>query len=210
MNLRLHTFDGSNPEAGVSSPYDISDVPQPGAGKVAGEALSVDWDSGALFNAYWVKAASVKYNAYYTDEAPFLALGTGSLPGPSSVSIYGERAKVLSAPDADSDKKAQRVVKAALRDTRNPIPRITFSVAGDSVTNGAARWQGGQTVYINDDARGLNGSGTDAGPWAGSHDEPLQPFRIVRVTTTFVNGKGDRRIEIEAGGRRAHLFGGGN
>ena len=207
---RLWTFDADSMASVLdSAPYSIR-VGSPGAGEVAPEDLVVAWDSSNLWNGYFVRGANAKVSKTYLDSDPFPALSGGSLPGPYSVHLFGRRIGMLSAPDADTDAKVQRFVKAALRDTRNPVPRITFSLSGSSCYDAAGkRWRGGQRVYITSAIHGLAGSGVDAGPWAGSGGSAgylLQPFRIKRVTTRFLSGSGAMRVDVEAGGRRKVLF----
>lgn len=209
---RLWTFDADTMASVLdTAPYAIR-VGSPGAGEVAPENLVVAWDSSNIWNGYFVRGANAKVSKTFLDSDPFPALSTGNLPGPYSVGIYGRRIGMLSAPDADTDAKVQRFVKAALRDTRNPVPRITFSLSESSCYDASGkRWRGGQRVYIYSAIHGLNGSSTDAGPWAGSNGgagHQLQPFRIKRVTTRFVSGAGAMVVDIEAGGRRKVLFSG--
>lgn len=209
---RLWTFDADTMASVLAAaPYDIR-VGSPGAGEVAPENLVVAWDSSNLWNGYFVRGANAKVSKTYLDSDPFPALSTGALPGPYSVQLFGRRIGMLSAPDADTDAKVQRFVKAALRDTRNPVPRITFSLSESSCYDATGkRWRGGQRVYITSAIHGLNGSGVDAGPWAGSNGSGgflLQPFRIKRVTTRFLSGAGAMAVDIEAGGRRKVLFSG--
>lgn len=171
----------------------------PGANKVAPEDMTADWDTSRLINGYYVRGKNAAGSGFYTDQ--------DLLAGPWSTQLFGPRFAYLDGPDCDTAAKAQRLAKAALRDTRNPIPRIAFSLTGSAkVTNGGSRWKGGQLLYITSTTDGLNGSGTDAGPWAGAI--PLQPFRIARVTTTLISGAGERRVEIEAGGRKRHIYSG--
>jgi hypothetical protein len=99
--------------------------------------------------------------------------------------------------------KRNRYAKAVLNDIRNPYPQGSFTVSDTHITNGGITWHGGQLVYITSTEHGLRGRNTDLGPWAGSNGgRVLQPFRIMRVTTTYVNGKGDRQMVCEIGGRR--------
>lgn len=193
----LHVFDDDHPESSRTAPFEINAAASPGANKVAPENMLVDWDTSRLINGYYIRGKNALGSGFYTDQ--------DLLAGPWSVNLFGLRTAYLDGPDADTVAKGERLAKAALRDTRNPIPRISFQVTGSQkVTNGAARWQGGQLLYITSTAHGLNGSGADAGPWAGPG--PLQPFRIARVTTELISGDGERQVGIEAGGRRRHLY----
>lgn len=189
----LHVFDDDNAESSRTAPFEINAAHSPGANKVAPEGMLVDWDTSRLINAYHVRGRNAAGSGFFTDQ--------DLLPGPWSVDLFGIRAAYLDGPDSDTATKAERLAKAALRDTRNPIPRISFTLTGDAkAANAGARWKGGQLLYITSSGHGLAGSGTDAGPWAGTR--PLQPFRTARVTTSLISGDGERRVEIEAGGRR--------
>lgn len=196
---RLHTFDKDNPE-NDSAPYNINVAATPGSGAVAPESLEASWNTSALINGYWVNAKTRTASAFYTDQ--------DLLPGPWSVNIFGPRYDTIDAPDADTDTKAQRVAKAALRDTRNPMLDLSMTLAGSSVLSGSQPWSGGETFYVTSAVHGLNGAGTDTGPWAGS-TPTMQPFRALSVITTYLNGAGDRQVEIQAGRRRLSLYRGG-
>lgn len=189
----LHVFDDDNTESTRTAPYDINAAHSPGAGKVAPEDLNVDWDTTRLVNGYYVRGKNSAGSGFYTDQ--------DLLAGPWSVNLFGLRVAYLDGPDADTAAKAVRLAKAALRDTRNPVPRITFSLTGSAkIANGSARWQGGQLVYVTSAAQGLNGSGADAGPWAGP--VALQPFRVAHLTRTLISGDGEWSNEVEVGGRK--------
>jgi hypothetical protein len=211
---RLWTFDDDTIASVMgTAPYDIDTTPSPGAGKVAPQGLEVSFDSEGLYVGYYVHAKTAAVSAFYVDSAPFASAG-GPLASPYGIDLYGPRFGYFEAPDAATTKDVQRALKLALRDTRNPIPRITFSLEGTSTydVSTGKRWQGGQRCYVRSPIHGLNGSDADAGPWAGSNGnaaQQLQPFRVVKVTTTFLSGKGDRQVEIELAGRRKHLYSGG-
>lgn len=193
----LHVFDDDNTESTRRAPYDINAAHSPGVGFVAPEEMNVDWDTSRLINAYYVRAKSPKVSGFYTDQ--------DLLNGPWSVNLFGLRAAYLDGPDADTTAKVTRLARAALRDTRNPVPRISWKLTSSAkVQSGSTMWQGGQLVYITSPGHGLNGSGTDAGPWAGTI--PLQPLRVARVTTRVISGDGEREVEIEAGGRKRNLY----
>lgn len=208
---RLWTFDSDTINTVLDrTPYDINTASSPGAGKVAPEDLNVEWDADGMFTGYFVEAANAAVSKFYWDSDQFPDLAN-RLPSPYGVNLYGRLAGNISAPDANTNAKAQRVAKAALRDTRNPVPRISFSVSGTSTYDASTgeRWRGGQRLYVTSPVHGLNGSGTDAGPWAGSNGSNgalLQPFRVKRATTTFESGAGTMRVQIEAGGRRKVLY----
>lgn len=212
---RLWTFDRATAASVLdSAPYAIDVTGSPGAGKVAPHDLEVEWDGDNLWTGFHVNAKKASLNGFYADSDPFESSIYGRMHPPYGVKLFGPRFTYLDAPDADTLGKVQRFVKAALYDTRNPVPRITFSVEGSSCYDATTGefWQGGQLLHVTSAVHGLNGSGTDAGPWAGSGGPAayqLQPFRIKRVTTTFLNGKGARRQEIEAGSRKKALFNAG-
>ncbi len=189
----LHVYDDDNPETSRTAPYDINETAAPSGTEVAPENMVVDWDATRLINAYYVRGRNAAGSGLYTDQ--------DLLSGPWSVNLFGFRSAYLDGPDCDTASKARRLARAALRDTRNPIARISLELTSEAkVMNGSKRWQGGQLVYITSAPHGLNGSGSDAGPWAGSY--ALQPFRVARVTTTLLSGGGERKVELEIGARR--------
>lgn len=193
----LHVFDDDHPESSRTAPFDINTAHDPGAGNVAPEELVVDWDTSRLVNGFYVRGTNKRYSTFYTDQ--------DLLSGPWSVNLFGLRTAYLDGPDADTVGKVKRLARAALRDTRNPIPRISWKLTGDAKAEDAGtRWQGGQLVYITSTGHGLNGSGTDPGPWAGA--KALQPFRVARATTRVISGDGEREVEIEAGGRKRSVY----
>lgn len=198
---RIHTLDDTHPEADAA-PYEVKIQPNPGANAIAPEDFTFEWDSSARRSGYYVQGKNAAGSGWVTDQ-------TLEMAGPWSANVYGASEDYLSAPDADTAAKRNKVARAALRDTRNPVPRGSFRVAGSSIANAGVRWQAGQLVYVTSVPHGLNGSGGDPGPWAGkSGGIQLQPFRIVRVTTTFIAGGNERVMDIEFGGRRLHMYGG--
>lgn len=212
---RLWTFDRSTMASVLDdAPYIIDVTGSPAAGRVAPHDLEVEWDGDNLYTGFHVNAKKASLNGFYTDADPFESSTYGRMHPPYGVDLFGPRFYYLDAPDADTLGKVQRFVKAALYDTHNPVPRVTFSVEGTSCYDASTGgyWQGGQRVYVKSAVHGLNGTGTDAGPWAGSEGGAAyvpQPFRIKRVVTTFLNGQGARRMEIEAGSRKKALFNAG-
>jgi hypothetical protein len=195
----LHVFDDANPESGRTAPYNVRVAHTLTSAQVAPEEMLVDWDTSRLINGYYIRGKNAAGSGFFTDQ--------DLLAGPWSVNLFGPRFAYLDGPDSDTQAKAQRLARAALRDTRNPIPRISFTLTGEAkAVNGSNRWKGGQLLYINSSEHGLAGTGTDAGPWAGTI--PLQPFRVARVTTELLSGDGERRVTIEAGGRRRNLYAG--
>lgn len=193
----LHTYDRDNMETGWVAPKNVNTTP--GVGEIAPEDLRVDWDTDGIVNGYYVQGRNAAGSGFYTDKDL-------DMPGPWSSTLFGNRFAYIQAPDADTYFKGRRVAKAALVDTRNPVPRGSFSTfVGVSDT----RFRGGQLLLVTSPIHGLNGNGTDAGPWAGVDGgsyHKLQPLRIVSVTTRYINGTGDRIQEIEFGGRQIHRY----
>lgn len=199
---RLHTFDDDNPEASIDAPYDINVAASPAGTEVPPIDLEVEWDDSNYFNGYFARAPTKALSQFYTDAHPDLGLSS-----PFASGIFGDRFTYIDCPDADTAAKVRRVVKAALRDTRNPVPRGSFTVEGARCWNGSVRFQSGQLLYVTSSKHGLNGRSSDQGPWAGAR--ALQPFRIVRNVITPIDGGSNLRMEIEFGGRRPHLYQGG-
>lgn len=194
---RLHDYDDNNPEttAWTDAPYVINEG-TPGAGEIAPSDLTLEWDF-QVRNFLWANVGNKPaLSGPYSDK--------DLLPGPWSIDLFGVYKGSIDVPDAQDINDVQRVVKAALRDLRNPIPRGSFWVSGSRCYSGSKRWQAGMLVYVKSTRLGLNGSGTDAGPWAGTRAP--QPFRIVRNRTTFLSGGDERRMEMDFGFRRPHLF----
>lgn len=199
---RLHTFDDDNPEPDAA-PFDVNIKSNPSGTEIAPEDFTFEWDSTNRRSGFYVQGKNSAGSGWVTDQSL-------SMRGPWSADLFGPSQDYLSAPDADTTAKRDRVAKAALRDTRNPVPRGSFTVTGDNTENGSGtRWQAGQLLYVTSAIHGLNGRNTDAGPWAGSDGGmQLQPFRIVRVTTSWMAGGNERQMEVEFGGRRLHMYGG--
>ena len=149
-------------------------------------------------NSYYVQGRNSAGSGWYSD--------ADLLSGPHSIYLFGLRSAYIQAPDADTQDKAIRVASLALSDTRNPVPRGSFSTY---VGRDETRFRGGQLIYVTSAIHGLNGSAADAGPWAGAYGgagDQLQPLRIVSVTTRYLNGLGDRLQEVEFGGRQVHRY----
>lgn len=200
--VRLHTFDSDNPEAFLA-PFDVNATPSPSATEVAPEDLIVEWDATNLINWYYVRGKNVAGSGNFNESNSnmYSLNNLNSFTGTYSIDSFGARKAFIDAPDADTAAKARKVARAALQDTRYPIPRVSFAVSGANCVNSSGqRWQAGQLVYITSPIHGLTGRVTDYLNYR------LQPFRIVRLTTTYLAGDGTRRMEIEAGGRRPHLY----
>jgi hypothetical protein len=194
----LRTYDRDHPETGHVAPKNVNASTALAGDEIAPSDLAVHWDTDGLVNGYFVQGKNAVASGWYTD--------ADLLPGPWSVYLYGYRQAYIQAPDADTQAKAARVASLALSDTRNPVPRGTFSTV---VRWDETRFKGGQLIYVTSAVHGLNGAGADAGPWAGSGGDAgdqIQPLRIVNVTTRYINGSGDRVQEVEFGGRRVHMY----
>ena len=205
----LHTWDDDNPLAATDAPYDIVVDRTLSGSEIAPADLTVEWDMENYYNGYFVRAKTRPYSKFYTDEYPFTD-GSGDptpMGAPFASQLFGDRYSYLDAPDADTRLKVERVVRAALKDTRNPVARGSFSVEGSLCWNGSTRFRSGQYVYVESPMHGLTGRATDPGPWAG--DIAPQPFRIVRNTITVLDGGSNLHMDIEFGGRRPHLWQGG-
>lgn len=190
---RLHTFDADNPEDGWTADANVNVTAIPDADEFAPEEFQWDWDTDGLVNAYYVRGKNAAGSGWYPDR--------DIMDGPWSSSLFGMRAAYIDAPDADTQAKATRVARAALRDTWNPIPRGSYKVF---IERDDPRLEAGQLQFVTSSIHGLNGPGSDQGPWAGKW--PMQPLRIVSVRTSYLNGYGDRMQEVEIGGRRIHRY----
>jgi len=194
MSPRLHTFDADHPESGWTAPFHINTVSSPASYEVPPEDLRVDWDTDGLVNSYYVRGKNAAGSGWYTDKDLWEN-------GPYSVDLFGLRSAYIDAPDADTSAKARRVARAALSDTRNPIPRGSFTTFVDRDSDA---FEAGQLLFVTSTVNGLTGPDEDDGPWAGA--TPPQPLRIVNVTTRYLNGLGDREQDIEFGGRQVHRY----
>ena len=196
---RLHTFDDDNPESSVDSPYDIKVATSLSGSEIAPIDLVHEWDPDNYFNGLFARAPTKGLSRFYIDSNPDL-----NMSAPFAGPIFGERHGYIDCPDSNTVAKVRRVVKAALRDTRNPVPRGSFTVEGSNCWNGSVRFQSGQLLYVTSAQYGLNGRSADQGPWAGSRAP--QPFRIVRNLITPIDGGSNLRMEVEYGGRKPHLY----
>lgn len=175
---RLHTFDTDNPETDTA-PYDINVATTPGAGAIAPDDLDIEWDTTNLVNFWVVRGKN--------------AAGSGAYSDSDSIQKYGLREAFIEAPDSTKVAQANRVGNAALRDTKDPVPRGTFSVFGPRSYNGTDRWMAGQKVTITSAAHGITS----------------QVYRITRNTITLLDGTGNLRNEIEFGGNKRPFRQGG-
>jgi hypothetical protein len=194
----LHVYDRDHPETWHVAPKNVNVTTSPAAGEFAPENLRIDWDTDSLVNSYYVQGRNSVGSGWYSDQ--------DLLSGPHSVYLFGLRSAYIQAPDADTQEKALRVAKLAMQDTRNPVPRGSFSTY---VGVEEPRFRGGQLIYVTSAIHGLNGAGADPGPWAGAYGSAgdlLQPLRIVSVVTRYLNGTGDRIQEVEFGGRQVHRY----
>lgn len=174
---RLHTFDKNNPE-NLTAPFEVNQAHALAANECPVANFRVMWDSSELVNYYYIQGADKS--------------GSGAFSDADSVATYGRRQAFLSGPDSDNAKKAQRLASAALTDTKDPLPRISFTVSDQYITNSAGTtWAPGQMVYMTSPSMGWN-----------RYSE-----RIIRVTTRFLDGLGTRAMDIEAGALK-RLFGG--
>jgi hypothetical protein len=174
---RLHTFDNDHKEDD-DAPFKVKVARVLAADEIAPSDLRVNWDTSDLVNYYYVRGRD--------------ASGSGHFSDATSIAQYGRRQAFIDGPDSDTPRKARRLGRAALKDTKNPIVRCNFAVEGDYVTNGAGvTWKPGQKTLITSAAHGM----TD------------YEIRIVRTTTSYLNGLGDKRVEIELGALRANFLG---
>ena len=165
---------------GLDAPYRINTARTLASNECAPEDLSIEWDTSGLINIYKVRGRN--------------AAGTETFFDPVSFQTYGARKSFIDGPDCDTFAKAQALADAALADTKDPLVRGRFSVQGTSVTRNGDRWRPGQKVYVTSAHNGLL----------------AEPYRIVRVATTYLSGTGDRRCEIEFGGLRRRYRTGGS
>lgn len=169
---RLHVFDEGNPET-FTAPFDVVSTRSPTASQVVPEGLEIEYDSSALRNRYRVRGKA--------------SVGQVLVENLNSIDYYGARSAFVDAPDADTLDKAIRVGQAALRDTKDPIPRGTFKLSGSSqMSRNGKRWASGQTFLLTDDVQG----------WVDKQ------YRITRLTWTYLSGDAQKMLEVEFGGNR--------
>jgi len=174
---RLHTWDDDH-EEDDEAPFAIVAEHTLASDEVAPSDLRVNHDTSELINYYFVRGKN--------------AAGSGSYSDADSIEQYGRWQAFIDGPDSDTTRKAQRLGRAALRDTKDPIIRANFHVEDDyCVNDDGLTWKPGQLVSITSAAHDLDG----------------YESRIVRTTTTYLNGRGSRRIEIEIGALRANFLG---
>lgn len=129
---RLVTYDRSTTTA---APFDVV-VGAPGAGEIAVDDFSIDFDSSNLANAIYVVGATAAGSGWFTDA--------------SSIAAYGRRERFFNAPDSDTSGKAAQVGAAVLQDQKNPIPRGSFTTV--SPNDG---WRIGQHTAVTSAQHGL-------------------------------------------------------
>lgn len=173
---RLVTWDNDN-EIDEAAPYEVNTTASPSATEAVPESLRVAWDSSALIN--WV---------YVRGKTP---AGSGAFSDEDSIRDHGRRQSFVDGPDSDTRRKARRLGRAALNDSKDPLIRCTFTVSDGYVSRAGVTWAPGQYVYIT--APGLG--------WLHHR------LRIIRVTTRYLSGTGVRAMDIECGALR-RLFGG--
>lgn len=122
---RLGTYDRSSITA---APFDVV-VGTPGAGEIAVDDFTFDFDSSNLANAVYVVGATAAGSGWYTDA--------------TSIATYGRRERFFNAPDSDTSGKASQVGLAVLQDQRNPVPRGSFTT--QSPSDG---WRIGQSIVV--------------------------------------------------------------
>lgn len=163
----LHYFDSSE---GTAAPYAVR-IGTPSGSEIAPEDFVIDYDSSGIVNAYYVRGKTAAGSTWVAD-------GT-------SIALYGRREAYIDAPDADTNAKAVAVGNAALQDTKNPIPRGSFTAK--SPYDG---WLAGQTLTV------------ASAPQYGLTNAT---FQLARVTTTWLSGAGTRQYAIEFGALRRSL-----
>ena len=175
---RLHTFDDNHEEV-LTAPYEVNLSHTLAAGECPAGGFRVNYDTEELINDYYVRGAD--------------ASGSGRFSDAASIALYGRRSAFIDGPDSDTPRKAERLGKAALRDTKAPLESIRFVVSDQYVVNGTNTWLPGQFVRITSPANGF----------------VRYRRRILRVATTYIAPTGLRKMEIEAGAiKRPRNFGG--
>lgn len=182
-NGRVRTWDVNNPDLdsnGVErvAPYEVNITPNPAADEIAPEDFVFELDTENIINWVKVRGTNASARLVVTDD--------------TSIALYGRRQAFIDAPDANTENKALRVGNAVLADAAYAQPRGSFSVQGLKTTKWGERWRPAQTLRITSPFHGLT----------------RKRYRINRVITTYVSGAGDRKMEIEFGGRRKWLSGG--
>jgi hypothetical protein len=196
---RLHTYDDDHPESGIDAPWDIKIAHTLSGTQIGAAEFSFEWDMDSYASGYFAQAPTKALSRFYTDAHPDL-----DMSAPHAEGLFGKRHRYIDCPDADTSAKVRRVVRKALRDTRNPVPRGRFVVDGPRCWNGSTRFQSGQLLYVTSTQHSLNGRDGDSGPWAGSRAP--QPFRIVRNAISLADEGDNLVMEIEFGGRQRHLY----
>ena len=164
----------------LTAPYRIHVTQDPAWNECPPMDLSIERDTSGLINAWRVRGKN--------------AAGTTRVGDRDSQIQYGLREGIVDGPDADTLAKGKDVGQAALADSKDPLVRGFFAVEKEYAVRNGAHWHGGQKVYVTSAVHGLL----------------AEPFRIIRVTTSYLSGKGDRRVEVEFGARRPRWLTGGS
>lgn len=172
---RLHTFDEDH-EEGLTAPYDVVQAHLLSTSETPVANFRVLWDTSELINYFYVRGKN--------------KAGSGAFSNAASIDRYGRRQAFLDGPDSDTRRKARRLGKAALRDTKDPLPRISFTVSDTYASKDGKDWGPGQKATMTSPSTG----------WLKNVD------RILRVTTTYISSLGTKRVDIEVGALR-RLFG---
>lgn len=172
---RLHTFDEDTDE-GLIAPYDVVQAHLLSSSEAPVANFRVLWDTSELINYYYVRGKN--------------KAGSGAFSNAASIARYGRRQAFLDGPDSDTRRKARRLARAALKDTKDPLPRISFTVSDEYATRAGKDWSPGQKATMTSPSTG----------WLKNVD------RILRVTTTYLSSAGIKRVDIEVGALR-RLFG---
>lgn len=162
-----------------AAPYNINVTTSPAATEAAPENLTVDFDTQSLVNFYYVRGAT--------------SAGSGPFSDATSISLFGRRSAFIDGPDSRTGSDALALGNAALRDTAYPIARGSFTLHAPYDARNGNSWRAGQTFTVTSPQHGLSAKG----------------FRVLKVTTEFIDGSGRRKVEIEFGGLRLRLRSGG-
>jgi len=161
-----------------TAPYDINVTLSPSATEAAPENLTIDFDTQSLVNFYYVRGAN--------------AAGSGPFSNATSISLFGRRSAFIDGPDSRTASDASDLGNAALRDTAYPVARGSFALHAPYDARNGKSWRAGQVVTVTSPQHGIS----------------AKEYRVLKVTTEFMDGEGNRKVEIEFGGLRLRLRGG--